>query len=129
MGIQVMRLKELRIAKGYNQEKLAKALNVSRSTVAMWETRKNNIDDDMLARLADLLGCSTDYLLGRSETPQRRDSHTTDDERQALFEDPDRKALLNLACHGSPDAVRQVAAVIDALRATNPEFYDGDNPA
>ena len=25
--------------------------------------------------------------------------------------------------------VKQVAALIDALRATNPDFYDGDDPA
>lgn len=126
MGIDVMRLKELRITKGYSQERLAKTLNVSRSTVAMWETRKNSIDDDMLIRLADLLGCSTDYLLGR-DTQIRPDSVAQ--ARQELLDDPDRRALLNLARHGTPEAVRQIAAVIDALRATNPDFYDGDDPA
>lgn len=129
MGINVMRLKELRIAKGYNQEKLAAALNVSRSTVAMWETRKNNIDDDMLARLADLLGCTTDYLLGRSGIPQAVTSIAAQQAREELADDPDRKALLNLARYGSAQDVKQVAALIDALRATNPDFYDGDDPA
>ena len=40
-----------------------------------------------------------------------------------------RKALLNLARYGSAQDVKQVAALIDALRATNPDFYDGDDPA
>ena len=49
--------------------------------------------------------------------------------RQDLFDDPDRKALLSFARNGSPEAIRQVNAVIDALKATNPDFYDGDDPA
>lgn len=49
--------------------------------------------------------------------------------REELADDPDRKALLNLARYGSAQDVKQVAALIDALRATNPDFYDGDDPA
>ena len=49
--------------------------------------------------------------------------------RQELFDDPDRRALLSFARKGSPEAVRQVNALIDALKATNPDFYDGDDPA
>ena len=49
--------------------------------------------------------------------------------REELADDPDRKALLNLARYGSAQDVRAVASLIDALRATNPDFYDGDDPA
>ena len=49
--------------------------------------------------------------------------------REELADDPDRKAPLNLARYGSAQDVRAVASLIDALRATNPDFYDGDDPA
>ena len=49
--------------------------------------------------------------------------------RERLRRDPDRRVLLDLAEHGTAKSVRQVAALIDTLRATNPEFYDGDDPA
>ena len=34
-----------------------------------------------------------------------------------------------LAKNGSSKDVKQVVAIIDALKATNPDFYDGDDPA
>ena len=101
---------------------------------------------DRIFRIADALGVSP-YDLAGSDRPwgsadlgleyAKRDflgnplpsDDPSVDAQQDLFDDPDRKALLNLARHGSPEAVRQVAAVIDALRATNPDFYDGDDPA
>ena len=58
-----------------------------------------------------------------------RSTYDEDDpwqEREALRDDPDRRALLDLARNGSAEDVRQVAAIIDALRKTNPDFYDGD---
>ena len=49
--------------------------------------------------------------------------------REAARRDPDRRVLLKLAKNGTAQDVRQAVALIDALRATNPDFYDGDDPA
>ena len=54
------RLKELRKLAGYTQDKLAKALSVSRSTVAMWETSSHAPDYQTLAKLAEIFGVSAD---------------------------------------------------------------------
>lgn len=59
------RIAACRKARGYTQEALAQALNVSRSTVGMWESRNNLPEKHTLCRLADLLGVTTDELLGR----------------------------------------------------------------
>lgn len=64
MALNIMRLKEQRTRKGMNQDLLSKKLNVSRSTVAMWEAGRNQPDNDTLVKLAELLDCSVDYLLG-----------------------------------------------------------------
>lgn len=68
-----MRLKELRINKGYSQQKLADKVGVSRSTISMWEINSSQPDNEMLIRLALLFEVSTDYLLGRTDerTPSK----------------------------------------------------------
>lgn len=48
------------------QQKLADALGVSRSTVAMWENGKNEPDNAMLTKIAEYFHISTDELLGHS---------------------------------------------------------------
>ena len=65
------RLKELRKAAGYTQDKLAKAISVSRSTVAMWETSSHAPDYQTIAKLAEIFGVSVDYILG-IDTPEKK---------------------------------------------------------
>ena len=60
------RIKNLRIEKDYTQQQLASLLEVSRSTVAGWETGKRKPDYETIHKLADIFAVSTDYLLGRS---------------------------------------------------------------
>lgn len=66
-------IKELRknvineFGKKISQEDLAKALKVSRSTIAMWETDGSVPDIASLQALADFFNVSTDYLLGRED--------------------------------------------------------------
>ncbi|MBC2370070.1 helix-turn-helix transcriptional regulator [Listeria booriae] len=62
----------LRNKKGISQEKLAKDLNVSTSTVGMWETGKRAVKDDFVIQLANYFDVSTDYLLGKSNTDKRK---------------------------------------------------------
>lgn len=47
------RLKEFRTQKKISQQKLADYLNVSRSTVAMWETGGSEPDSDNLKKISD----------------------------------------------------------------------------
>lgn len=128
-----IRLKELREQFGFSQAQLARKLGVGQSTVGMWENGKNKPQNAKLEMLANIFNVSTDYLLGRDEEEHVDDM--TDDEREmwelreAARRDPDRKTLLKLAKNGTAQDVRQAVALIDALRATNPDFYDGDDPA
>lgn len=60
-GIQ---LKECRKAKGMSQATLSRLLGVTQQAVGKWETGRSNPDPEMLVRLAEVLGTTTDYLLG-----------------------------------------------------------------
>ena len=61
------RLKTIRKQKGYTQVSLAEKLEVSKGTVAMWETGKRTPDFETLINLSDLFDVRTDYLLGNSD--------------------------------------------------------------
>lgn len=51
------------------QRDVATQMGVSRALVALWETGKRKPDAESTARLARLLGVSTDYLIGLSDKP------------------------------------------------------------
>ena len=53
-----------------SQQKLADFLNVSRSTVAMWENNSNEPDNKTLVKIANYLNTTTDDLLENKNTPK-----------------------------------------------------------
>ena len=61
------RIKELIKANGYTQITLAKALSVSKGTVAMWETGKRAPGYEIINQLADMFDRRIDYILGYSD--------------------------------------------------------------
>lgn len=66
------RLQELRKLRGINQLKLSEQLDVSRSTISMWETGASQPDNDTLRQLAEILDTTTDYLLGLTDDPNTK---------------------------------------------------------
>lgn len=58
------RLKTLRKARGLSQKSLAAQLEVTQQAVGKWETGRSTPDPATVARLAELLGTTTDCLLG-----------------------------------------------------------------
>ena len=57
------KLKNLRRSKYLLQSDIAKKLNVSTSTVGMWEQGRNQPDNETIKKLANIFGVTTDYLL------------------------------------------------------------------
>ena len=57
------RIKEARLNTKMTQDDLAKELNVSRSTVANWESGRNNPDVESLIKIADILKVPIKSLL------------------------------------------------------------------
>lgn len=58
-----MSLKERRESAKLTQLELAMALEVARTTVAMWENGSTNPRASLLPKIAKILGCSIDELL------------------------------------------------------------------
>lgn len=56
-----------RVRLGLTQEGLAEHLGVARQTVLRWENGKTNPPTSAIYMMAYLFGCSTDYLVGRTD--------------------------------------------------------------
>ena len=63
----IIKLKEIRKAKGISQVTLARALNVNDVTVCRWETGKTEPSISNMIRICALLNISADELLGIKE--------------------------------------------------------------
>jgi transcriptional regulator with XRE-family HTH domain len=59
------RIRQIRKEKQYTAKELGRLLGVAESTVIGYENGVRSPDLYSLARLADILGVTTDYLLGR----------------------------------------------------------------
>jgi len=63
------RLKKRRKEKDLSQEELGKFLSLDKSTISLYESGKRHPGYDTLFKIADILDCTTDYLLGRTDDP------------------------------------------------------------
>ncbi len=76
-----LRLLELRKQKGLTQADMAKLLKITPQAYSLYETNKNNINNETLCILADFFEVSIDYLLGRQD---QKPSFLSDGEREII---------------------------------------------
>lgn len=61
------RIIELRLSKGLTQNELAKELNLSPSSIGMYEQGRRKPSFELLEKISDYFNVDMDYLMGRSE--------------------------------------------------------------
>ena len=66
-----MRLREIRKKKGISQLKLAMDLSMNQNTISRYETSEREADYKTLIKIADYFNVSIDYLLERTDNPNR----------------------------------------------------------
>ncbi len=76
-----LRLLELRKQKGLTQADMSKLLKITPQAYSLYETNKNNINNETLCILADFFEVSIDYLLGRQD---QKPSFLSDEERELI---------------------------------------------
>jgi len=79
------RLREWRQKRDLTQEELARKADVPTISVSHFETGHRFPNAESLRRLADALGVTTDYLLGRVKTPTGKDLEAADPDIAVLF--------------------------------------------
>lgn len=73
------RLREMRFKAGLNQAQLAKKLNCTDVTISRYELSQRRLDDETINKICDIFGCTSDYLLGRSDMPSTQLSKEEED--------------------------------------------------
>lgn len=76
-----LKIEEKRLSKNLTRRELANAIGVTPAAVDAWEKGRSSISTPLLSRVADVLECTTDELLGRKEV------------KDGGMEDPARAAL------------------------------------
>ena len=66
------RLRQLRKEKDLFQSDVAKIIGVTTSAYSFYETEKRNMTPDIIMKLADFFGVSSDYLLGKDISSNKR---------------------------------------------------------
>ena len=126
-------LKTLRAKKKISQQKMADYLNVSRSTVAMWETGGIEPNFETTQRIADFFGVSVDYLLGRADE-KKEPALTKKDERDiekilsaAKIQLENQEGLMFDGDPASPEAIESILSAMElglqAAKMRNKEKY------
>lgn len=85
------RLKTARKDAGLSQATLAKELFVSQQAIAKWETGRATPNPEMLAKIANVLNVSIDFLLC-NDTPN---TNTTTEEKKVITFDDEAMELIN----------------------------------
>ena len=99
------------------QSDIAKKINVSASTIGMWEQGRNQPDNDSLIKLANMFNVSTDYLLDND----LNNIDVSNDNKKLVqsladgLSDPLNKALYSKACELKND--RDKEAVLKVIEA------------
>lgn len=66
-----LRLKELRTSKKLSQQNLANYISVSKSSINMYERGEREPSLETLEELADFFNVDFNYLIGKSDVPNR----------------------------------------------------------
>jgi len=114
-------LRELRTQKGLTQAELSKALQVSASSIGMYEQGRREPDNETLGRIANFFNVTTDYLLGRTDEPHTiaKGSSSTDltpkEEREI---EHDLEDMINSMASAAYESDNGEQEDIEALQAT-----------
>ncbi|WP_338230837.1 helix-turn-helix transcriptional regulator [Lactiplantibacillus paraxiangfangensis] len=105
------RIKELRKQSKLSQRELAHLINVSQQTVGSWETGRSEPNSEMINKLSDYFGVTTDFLLGHDigavDTPSwATASDVIDMEKMLKSADPMSFGNLNLSASNKEKAWR-----------------------
>lgn len=115
----------LRTEYGFNQEQIAQKLNVSKSSIAMWETGNRKPTPEKYEEIADFFNVDMDYLFGRSTIKRKISYDEYGNEHKALTS-PTVIPVLGSVPAGIPiEAIQDIVDYeeIDADTAAKGEYF------
>lgn len=118
MSIMSERLKQLRLDEDLKQSDLGKLLEVSSSTIGMYEQGRRYPDFDTLIKISNYFDVSTDYLLGK--TNKRKEQNTSDNNLKKM------KAILKELRTEKGVSQKEVAKSLNTTDVTIGRYENGD---
>jgi len=115
------RLALLRKQKGISQYEFADRIGFSRGQVANYEQGKREPDYETLQKIADFFEVSTDYLLGRTNSP-----HPDKKNAEESLLDPELGVFFKEIKDASEDRQEQLRKIWEVIKGEGPRKV-GDN--
>ena len=115
------RFEALRRSRGITKRFIAQSLGRSSTLCQDWKMQKSQPNAEQLAKVAQILGTTPEYLRGETDDPAPAPAPAPEDGEMAallssLREREDMRMLFKLAKDASPEDVRQAVRIIEALR-------------
>ena len=115
------RLKELRLAKGWNMREAAAQIGMPYTTYVNYEKETNELNSKVAVRLATFYEVSVDYLIGLSDDPRTLQKKQSDEEALNVYLEmlrtrPELKVLLDTVKGATKEEVEANVQFIEALR-------------
>ncbi|QPQ35548.1 helix-turn-helix domain-containing protein [Lysinibacillus sp. JNUCC-52] len=110
-------LKALRIQQRKTQQEMADLLGITRQGYAKYENNLGEPDNSTLTKLADYFEVSTDYLLGRTDTPSLAPQEKDDAEFQALINDPELDIWYKELPKSDEEELRKLRSIWEMIKA------------
>ena len=117
-------LKGLRIKSGLTQQEMADKLNISRSSIGMYENGEREPSFELLEIIADYFNVDMNYLLGKKESSENipQGYYLNEDARdmaQFLFDNPEYKVLFDSTRKVKKEDTLFVKEMIDRMNNDN----------
>ncbi|MCD7113470.1 helix-turn-helix domain-containing protein [Limosilactobacillus agrestis] len=111
-----IRIVDLREKKNITQTELAKKMDLDKSSMSKIENGTRKVSSDEVAKLANIFNVTTDYLLGRTPTPQftRRDERDVQKILEEMFNGLSDKNALSYMKNGDQEIDEEDAELLRA---------------
>ena len=110
------RIKQLRELRNINQKDFAKKINISNVVLSRYESDERKPDYDTLQHIADFFEVSTDYLLGRTESPTFTPQDKDEAAFQAFANDPELSVFYKELPESEEEAVRKLRNIWEIIK-------------
>ena len=107
---------------GLTTYRVAMDTGIAQSVFSAWKSGKSNPKPDKLKKIAERLHVSVDYLMGDVQTDEHRKYYVDDEAAeiaQAIFVNPDLRALFDAAADSKPKDLQMAAEMLKRFKGTN----------
>lgn len=113
------KLKFLRKSKNLTQSDMANMLGITRQGYGKYESSDSQPDLDTLEKLASYFDVSTDYLLGRTDSPTSSHIDKDEEEFQAFANDPSLQKWYKELPKSKEEDLRKLRKMWEILKDSN----------